>query len=126
MYSMTTLPRRLHLLLVLTFALACSSATAPTGDVTAVATDAGIRTTNGTGRPIFFIAAEQGLAGLLDFVPCTDASRCESIAPGATFTIAWSRVVGFDATRRDYFLIWWQGPTLFVARQMSGTVVVRR
>jgi hypothetical protein len=123
---MTTLPRHVCLLIGLTAALACSNATTPsatganivtepvvnvvTGTVTAVATEAGITATNGTDRPIFYFAIEQGALAVVLFYPCTDASRCNNIAPGASTTIPWSSVVASAPAKHEYVFVWWQAP----------------
>ena len=117
--------RRLLLLLPVLAALACSSATEPAGPVTGKATATGILVRNGTTQPIFYLAAEQGTLALLDFVQCTDASRCPTIAPGEEKVVSWPQVIGYAPNLTTYVLLWWQAPTVNALAQ-SGQVVVRR
>lgn len=126
---MATPPRRpslLTVLTVLTVALACSNATAPSGTVTAVSTLAGIRATNETNRPVFYTAVEREASALYDFFPCTDASRCDNIAPGASATLPWSRVASFDPAKHEYLFYWWQAPPPDDTQARSGTLSVLR
>ena len=118
-------PRRLLSLLPLLAALACSSATEPAGPVTARATAQGILVTNGTTQPIFYIAAEQGTLALLDYIPCSDVSRCENIAAGAEKVVSWSQVAGYAPTLHTYVLLWWQAPNVNADAQ-GGHVVIYR
>lgn len=106
-------------------ALACFSATEPAGPVTARATAQGILVANGTARPIFYMAVEEGTMALIDWIPCSDATRCPSIGPGAETSLAWDRVVGYDPNLHTYVLTWWQGPNTDADVQ-SGRVVVHR
>lgn len=117
--------RRLPLLLPLLAALACSSATEPTGPVTAKAAAEGILVTNGTTRPIFYLAAEQGTLALLDFIECTDATRCPTIAPGETKSVPWDQVIGYAPNLSTYVLFWWQAPNVSADAQ-GGQVVIYR
>lgn len=118
-------PRRLLLLVPLLVALACSSATGPSGPVTAKATVGGILVTNGTTQPIFYLAAEQGTLALLDFIQCTDAARCPTIAPGEAKELPWDQVIGYAPDRHTYVLLWWQAPNVNVNAQ-GGQVVIHR
>jgi hypothetical protein len=103
-------PRSLRLLALapLLAALACTTSTAPNGRVVARATAAGILAMNASSRPIFFVAVERNALALYDFGMCTDAQRCETIAPGASHTVAWSEVAGYAPDRSEYLFIWWQ------------------
>jgi hypothetical protein len=104
--AMTAPHRHISWLLGLALASACGSPTRPDGEVSAVATAEGIRAANGTSRPVLYLVFEQGLTGAIDFVPCEDVAVCPSIAPGATVTIPWSEVMGYDPRRRTYLLYW--------------------
>ena len=117
-------PRHL-LLLPLLAVLACSSATEPAGPVTASATVTGILIRNGTTRPIFYLAAEQGTLALLDFMQCTDATRCPTIAPGEEKGLRWDQVIGYAPNLDTYVVFWWQGPNTGGDVQ-SGSVVIHR
>lgn len=117
--------RRLRLLVPFLAALACSSATEPAGPVTAVATVTGILVKNGTTRPIFYLAAEQGTLALLDFAQCTDATRCPTIAPGEAKGLPWEQVIGYAPNLDTYVLFWWQAPVVNGLTQ-NGQVVIRR
>ena len=117
--------RRLRLLVPLLAALACSSATEPAGPVTAAATVTGILVRNGTTRPIFYVAAEQGTLALLDLAQCTDATRCPTIAPGEEKLLPWNQVIGYAPNLDTYVLFWWQGSTGTGLAQ-SGQVMIRR
>lgn len=113
------------LLLPLLAALACSAATEPMGSVTARATVTGILVRNGTPQPIFYLATEQGTLAVLDFIQCTDATRCPTIAPGETKELPWNQVIGYAPNLNTYVLIWWQAPTANGHAQ-NGQVVVHR
>jgi len=117
--------RRLRLLVPLLAALACSSATEPGGPVTAKATVGGILVTNGTTQPIFYLAAEQGTLALLDFIQCTDATRCPTIAPGEAKGLPWDQVIGYAPDRHTYVFLWWQAPTANALAQ-SGQVIIHQ
>ena len=117
--------RRFRLVLPLLAALACSSATEPAGPVTASATVTGILVRNGTTQPIFYLAAEQGTLALLDFIQCTDATRCPTIAPGEEKGLPWNQVIGYAPNLDTYVLFWWQGPNTSAGPQ-SGQVVIHR
>ncbi|HET7188712.1 MAG TPA: hypothetical protein VFI52_11175 [Gemmatimonadaceae bacterium] len=118
-------PRRLLLLFPFLAALACSSATAPAGTVTAAATVTGILVRNGTTAPIFYLAAEAGTLALLDFLPCSDAARCPNIAPGEEKGLRWDQVVGYAPDLHSYVLLWWQAPNAN-ADAKGGRVVIHR
>lgn len=106
-------------------ALACTSSTAPNGTVTARATSVGILATNRTTRPVFFVAVERNGLALYDFAPCTDASRCDTIAPGARRTIGWSDVALYSPSAREFVLLWWQAPAEGATPLMRSVVVTR-
>ena len=123
---MIAMHRCLRLLTTVAVALACSSATAPSGTVAAVAGAAGITATNGTSRTIFYAAVEREASALYDFYACTDASRCDHIAPGARATLPWSRVASFDPAKREYLFYWWQAPPADDTQPRSGSILVLR
>lgn len=93
--------------------------------MTAKATIAGILVTNRTTQPIFYLAAEQGTLALLDFIQCTDATRCPTIAPGEAKGLPWHQVVGYAPDRHSYVLLWWQTPTTN-AQAQSGQVIIHQ
>jgi hypothetical protein len=106
-------------------ALACSSPTGSNGVVTARATTLGIDATNHTRRPIFYTAVERNHLALYDYVPCTDETRCETIAPGASRIVPWSQVVFYSPGVKEYVFLWWQASPEG-ATSLSGSVVVTR
>lgn len=93
--------------------------------MTATATVTGILVRNGTTSPIFYLAAEQGTLALLDFIPCSDATRCPSIAPGDETGVRWDQVIGYAPNLHTYVVLWWQGPNAN-ADAKSGNVVIHR
>lgn len=93
--------------------------------MTASATVTGILVRNGTTQPIFYLAAEQGTLALLDFIQCTDATRCPTIAPGEEKALPWNQVIGYAPNLDTYVLFWWQGPNASAGPQ-SGQVVIHR
>ena len=93
--------------------------------MTAKATVTGILVRNGTTQPIFYLAAEQGTLALLDFIQCTDATRCPNIAPGEAKVLPWDQVIGYAPNLNTYVLIWWQA-SMTNGLAQNGQVVVHR
>ena len=60
---------------------------------------------------------------LLDFIQCTDATRCPTIAPGEEKGLPWNQVIGYAPNLDTYVLFWWQGPNTSAGPQ-SGQVVI--
>jgi hypothetical protein len=120
-------PRPLRLLALAPFlaAVACTTTTVPDGTVGARATAGGIIATNRTTRPIFYTAVERGALALYDYAECSDPTRCDYIAAGASGAIPWSRVVAYSPSRPEYVFLWWQAPAPGRDRQ-TGSVVVSR
>lgn len=114
---------------VLLLAPACASsesARVPT-DAVAVAAADGIRLTNRTDRPIYYAAFERGYSTRVMFAPCTDASRCPSIAPRQEAVIPFSLIGGYEPGKREAVVYWWtlapagaQGP---LVQDMHSEVV---
>jgi hypothetical protein len=76
--------------------------------------------------PVWVFAIESDALAYVDFIPCTDATRCASIAPGAERRDALANVIGY-APGREVRVIYRElvpesaGP----ARARTGIVTVR-
>jgi hypothetical protein len=112
--------RRHYLLGAVALVLACSAAgptevsyeTTPqgiqAGYVTVTATSAGLKLTNQTEKPVYTFAVERNTSALVDWVPCTYFGNCgDGLAPGATTTIPWEKVVGWKPEAREYVVSWY-------------------
>jgi hypothetical protein len=121
---MTVSRRQIRWLLCFALVSACTSATRPGGEFSAVPTAEGIRATNGTNRPVLYRVYEQSLAGAIDYIPCDDVATCPSIPGGEAVTIPWSTVPGYGAARHTYLVQWHHAPPAFAGRPSGGTLEV--
>lgn len=67
---------------------------------------AGVRVTNLTDRPVAYAVWNRGWLAL--FGPCTDAGpSCPRLAPGASVTVPYSEIAGYDASATEASVRWW-------------------
>lgn len=94
----------------------CRSTTAPSADpvpdpvVQSSATEDGLKLVNPTDKTIYYTAFERTWAtnGLFIWAACTEPDSCPSVAPGATVTIPYSQVGGYNDPADAAIVYYWE------------------
>ena len=73
-------------------------------EVTATATDAGVRVANQSSNPIQFIIVSEAILPLWDPAPCISGTK---VLAGETRTVAWSAEYQNDPSGTRYRFMWW-------------------
>lgn len=104
---MTILSRTVAAVLTVALMSAGCGITGPdrTGNVTATATDAGVRVANESGNTIQFITVSEAILPLWDPAPCFDGTK---VLAGETRTFAWPAAYQNDPSGTKYRFIWWR------------------
>ena len=93
---------------VLGLVLACGDPTGPIPGTLAVrATAPVLQLTNQSAAPIYTFTIEAGTAARANWAPCTDPSRCPSIAPGKHATLPYAAITGYTAGAQQAIVFWW-------------------
>jgi hypothetical protein len=101
----------MRLLGLATFAslAACSSGTGPArdGPVTVVTQLTALVIGNSGSEPIYTFALARDASVVVDWIPCTDPSRCVGIARGAERVVPYSTIYGYSRATREINVYWW-------------------
>ena len=66
-----------------------------------------VQLTNQTSKPIFFTLMDERIVPLVNWTACADAVRCPSLAPGASTSVEFDRIVGYSAESERAVLYGW-------------------
>jgi hypothetical protein len=58
-------------------------------------------------EPLYTFALTRDLTAIVDWIPCTDPTRCEGIAPGARREVAYSAIYGYTRATREIVAYGW-------------------
>jgi hypothetical protein len=70
--------------------------------------DGGLVLQNLDETTVYWFAADQQALALIDWVPCTDPSRCDGIPPRATVSVPRSRIVADQPGSRAVIVYHWR------------------
>jgi hypothetical protein len=85
----------------------CDSPTAPQGELLdTFSAERHLTLINRTDDPVYFIVVESELAARTLFFICSDPVDCRHVAPGASVSIAYTQIAGYQPGRQAVVLHW--------------------
>jgi hypothetical protein len=95
--------------IALALGAACQSATGTVRDGPVIVTSRpdALVIANAGSDPVYTFALTQEASALVDWIPCSDPTRCQGIAQGATRVVPYSQIYDYSRGTRAVIIYWW-------------------